>query len=227
MKKLSILALAMVGSACLASCGVEVPKDIPGPHEFQGYKMVGEVKDGKRYLLAFYNPGEDYIRFISGKQHEDSKGKYPYYMGTVAGTVQGAAEVEIHYTDKTHFTMKVITDNEDWSNKYIGVYPATSAYSNEVLSIYAGSSVGEAHETDDCWYEYEFCQTFAGVNIYSVVLNVADIRFEDEPSPKMFGAGITTDKAGNVEEYISMDCTRADNAIDPETYHIAHFFEKM
>ena len=245
MKKRLFL-LPLIGGMLLSGCDFEdlmfwkkatLPENTL--EEFQGYKVVTKVKEGKRYLLGDYRHREDLMRFAAGDYHRDSKGEYPFYMSTVAGTTEGAAEFEIKYTNKSagEFSIQVFTKDSSypWNNKYIGVYAAQSTYGNQVMSLALLDKPDQTSYTDPksgnsvkVSGTFTFVKTYEGLNAYAPAAPFAYPDVDPEPVPKFLGSSMITQEDFDKGEpdYISMDCKKWEDALDPNKYDLAHFYEK-
>ena len=204
-------------------------------NEFQGYKLAKSVKDGGRYLLGVYRYQEDWIRFADGEWHTDEKGYYPFYMSTVKGTVEGAAEIEVKMISDDEFTMQVFAEGKHWHQKYIGVYAAKSSYDNDVMSIALIDDPAQETYTDPkSGSTFSFSTTFKFYTKYNgdvVYAPAAPFMYPDvdpEPVPKFLGTGhiSETDKEAGKEDYTSIDCKSYEVALDYISYDLAHLYEK-
>ena len=212
----------------------EIQKNPYIMNEFQDYKLAKEVKDGQRYLLGVYRQKENLMRFVNGKMHEDNNGSYPYYMGTISGTTNGAAEIEAHVSGST-FSLQVHAPGEVWDGKYIGVYPATSSFNNSVMSIAllddpdqtlytplnGGSQVGTSGK-------FTYYESYDGREAYAPAILFKYPGLDEEKVPKFLGTGHVSDidlEKGE-DDYISVDCKSYEIALDPEAYDLAHLYVK-
>ena len=203
--------------------------------EFQGHKLVKEVKDGGRYYLGVYRHEEDLIRFFNGDYHRDSKGYYPYYLNTVAGTVTGAAEVEVKFVGNDEFALLVHANGEVYDGKYIGVYSASSSYGNNVMSVAAFDSLDQTTYQDpktqqrytDFTMKFKFLSTYEGTNCYAPAAMFKYPDVDEEAVPKFLGTGHISEKSKEEgqSDYTSIDSKSYEVALDPEQYDLAHFYE--
>ena len=232
-KQILLMGLVAAGAIGLSGCSDHFD-EILGPHEVEGHKMVSKLEDGKQYYMGVFDPDDNGVKFINGDYHTDEKGFYPFYMAknTKAG-LENAAKVEVQFTKDNHFRLLVHTPKKDqkWSEKYITLYEAVSSYSNKVMSIHAASDPEEKSfksEKDGKTYkvavnEFEFLECYEEVPIYSAAAAyVFSAAGEEDPVYRVFGTGINGDTN---KQHISVDCKSIDQAIDANTYWIAHFFE--
>ena len=164
--------------------------------------------------------------FINGEPHKDAKGVYPFYMSeteieTEEDLVQYAAKVTVDFISDKEFTMHISKEGADNDDTYIGIYLATSSYSNDVLSFHCGSEVGEKFVDDhgvehDTMYNWTWCDEYNSFAIQTVVMMYQDERTGDtEKQPKFIGTG---------GEYVSMDCSNETKALAND-YNLAYFYE--
>ena len=247
MKK-HLFLLPLIGGLVLSGCSLEdlmfwkkkvKDSDLPENtlREFQGYKLATSIKDGKRYLLGDYRHREDLMRFASGDYHWDGGQFYPFYMGTVAGTVEGAAEFEVKYTNKKagEFSLQVFAEGMPWHQKYVGVYAAKSTYDNQVMSIAllddpAQTTYNDPKEHKDWRVSgvFKFYETYEGLPAYAPAAPFAYPEVDPEPVPKFLGSSLILqeDFDNGEPDYISIDCKKWEDALSPEKYNLAHFYEK-
>ena len=199
--------------------------------EFQGYKIATEVKEGVRYLLGNYRVREDIMRFANGDYHRDDKGYYPFYMGTVAKTVEGAAEIEIKFTNKEEgeFSMQMFCRGQVWHQKYIGVYAAESSFGNQVMSIALLDSPDQTSYTDPKSNKtytpsgvFKFYKEFDGMMAYAPAAPFQYPDRDEEKVPKFFGTG----HASEGDDFTSMDCKSYETALLADDYDLSHLYEK-
>lgn len=247
MKKRLFL-LPLVGGLLLSGCSLEdlmfwkkkvKDSDLPANtlREFQGYKLATEVKDGKRYLLGDYRHREDLMRFANGDYHWDSGKSYPFYMGTVAGRVEGAAEFEVKYLNKSagEFSLQVFADGMPWNQKYVGVYAAKSTYGNQVMSIALlddpnQTTYKEPNTGSDvrCSGVFKFYEKYEDMPAYAPAAPFAYPEVDPEPVPKFLGSSLITqeDYDKGEPDYISIDCKKWEDALSPDKYDLGHLYEK-
>ena len=229
-KQLLLLGLVTGGAIGLASCGNSLFKEVAGPHDIDGHKLVDKLEDGKQYYMGVYDEEIDDVRFVNGDQHRDDRGVYPFYMAkNDEGGLDNAAKVEVKFTDSTHFKLLVHTpeDGMHWSDKYITLYTAESSYGNNVVSIHAAdedetSFVDQKGNTCNILtYEFEWLESYAELPMFTIGFKYQDERNgEEEPMFRVFGSGID----GNTgSQYKSVDCKHIDKAL--EEYWVVHFFE--
>lgn len=197
--------------------------------EFQGYKIATEVKDGGRYLLGVYRTREDLIRFANGDYHRDGNNFFPFYMGTVAGTTQGAAEIEVKMKSADEFTMQVFAEGQVWHQKYIGVYAASSSFGNSVMSIALLDTPDQTsyvdpkdHKTWTVSSTFKYYTTYNETMAYAPAAPFQYPDIDEEKVPKFLGTGHASEGA----DYTSMDCKSYEVALDAESYDLAHLYEK-
>lgn len=248
MKK-SLFLLPLVGGLLLSGCSFEdlmfwkkvKDSDLPENtlREFQGYKLATSVKEGKRYLLGDYRHREDLMRFANGDYHWDGGNFYPFYMGTVAGTTEGAAEFEIKYLNKSagEFSIQVFAEGKPWHQKYIGVYGAKSTYDNQVMSIALLDDPKQTSYTDPKTGTavgnrvsgvFTFVEKYEDLPAYAPAAFYEYPEVDPEPVPKFLGSSLITDEDYEKGEadYISIDCKRWEDALSGSKYDLAHFYEK-
>ena len=245
MKKRLFL-LPLIGGMLLSGCDFEDLMFWKKPvfpentlEEFQGYKIATKLKEGKRYLLGDYRVREDLMRFANGDYHWDSGQFYPFYMGTVAGTTEGAAEFEIKYLDKGagEFSIQCFAKDESlpWNKKYIGVYAAISTHDNQVMSLALLDDPKQTTYTDPKDHKdwrvsgtFKFYKEYEGLPAYAPAAPFAYPEVDPEPVPKFLGSSKITQEGWDKGEkdYISMDCKKWEDALSTEKYDLAHFYEK-
>lgn len=193
--------------------------------EFGDYKLVKSPEPGKKYILANYRHDADYMMFFNGDYHRDGDEFYPFYMG---GTeeVDESAEVEIESLgDDGSFAIKVsCAESLPWNGKYIGVYSATSSFSNPVMSIALLDSPDQTEyvdpksdlETNPTNGTFKFYDEIEGLKVYAPAAMYQNEELDAEPVPKFIGTK---------GEYVSFDCKSVDDALDGTQYDIAHFYE--
>ena len=229
-KQLLLMGLVAAGAVGLTGCSNHYD-EILGPHEVDGHKLASKLEDGKEYYLGVFDPEDNGVKFMNGDLHRDSKGEYPFYMAknTKVG-LDNAAKVEVKFTQDNHFKLLVHTPKSGmhWSEKYITLYEAQSSYGNKVVSIHAADEGETSFKLDGKTYkivadEFEFLEAFDEVPVYSAAVAHQYVGAgEEEPVYRVFGTGIDGDTE---KQYISIDCSSIDKAIDTTTYWIAHFFE--
>lgn len=194
------------------------------PAEFLGHKRADKLEEGKDYYLAVCKKNENNrMMFVNGNPHSDAKGEYPFYMAETeidtAEKLQYAAKITVDYVEgsTTEFTLQVHKEGGKNDGKYVGVYLADSTYGNQVLSFYLADNVGDKHEgKEECYYNFSWLDKFEEYNINTAVIKIQDTRLgDDKPEPKFIGTG---------GEYISMDCSNADKAMN-EDYNLGYFYE--
>ncbi len=202
--------------------------------EFRGYKIARNVEDGGRYLLGVYRQKEDLMRFANGDYHRDSKGYYPFYMGTVAGNEDGvmtkAAEIEVKFVNDNEFTMQVFAEGQVWHQKYIGVYAASSSFGNSVMSIALLDSPDQTSYTDpkssktyqNPTSHFRYYEKYNDVLAYAPAAPFQYPDVDEELVPKFIGTGHASEGA----DYTSMDCKSYETALDYESYDLAHLYVK-
>lgn len=248
MKK-HLFLLPLVGGLLLSGCSIEdlmfwkksSKVEFPANtlEEFKGYKIATSVKDGGRYLLGDYRHREDLMRFAQGDYHRDSKGEYPFYMSTVAGTTEGAAEFEVKFTNKSkgEFSLQVFCANTSlpWNGKYVGAYAAKSSYDNQVMSLALLDSPTQTHYTDPksgtsytCKGIFQFYTVYEDLPAYAPAIPFAYPNIDPEPVPKFLGSSLLSQENFDRGEpdYTSMDCKKWEDALTPDKYDLAHFYEK-
>lgn len=229
-KQLLLLGLVAAGAVGLSGCNDHYD-EIQGPHEVDGHKLAKKLEDGKQYYMGVYDPEDNGVKFVNGNPHKDENGTYPFYMAKNEKVgLENAAKVEVKFTKDNHFKLLVHTPktSQHWSEKYITLYEAVSSYSNKVVSIHAAAEGETSFKLDGKKYnivadEFEFIESYSDVPIYSVaVAHQYEAAGETEPVYRVFGTGIDGDTD---KQYISVDCSTIDKAMDTSTYWIAHFFE--
>lgn len=201
--------------------------------EFENYKMATKVKDGGKYILATYRINEEKVRIFNGDYHKDSKGSYPFYLGTSEDSSL-AAEVEIKFTGKDTFAMQVHAPTQPWDGKYIGVYAAQSGYQNEVMSIALLDDpdqetyqvpIGSDTKTYYPKGQWKFYEKYDNLPAFSPAALYKHEQVGDvEAVPKFLGTG-HNQKAGE-PDYTSMDCKSYEVALQNDAYDLAHLYEK-
>ena len=207
--------------------------------KFEGYKLARKVKNGGRYLLGVYRTKEDLMRFANGEMHKDSKGSYPFYLETVAGTVQGAAEVEVKFVSDDEFTLQVFAPGKAWDQKYIGIYNGLSIYDKQVVSIAMLDSTDQTKYTctapdkngnpktetyTEFDYKFKFLNEFEGNKMYTPVVYAQYAGLADEEAtPKFMGTG----HAKSGADYTSIDSKNTYEAVEPSDYDLVHLYEKL
>ena len=243
MKK-QLMLLPFLSALALCGCGSVKDSDLP-PHtlrEFEGYKLVTKVKNGKRYLLGDYRYREDLMRFANGDYHWDSGKSYPFYMGTVAGvgSTKEAAEFELKFTNKSkgEFSLQCFTKDASlpWNKKYVGVYAAMSSNDNKVMSIALLDSPTQKTYIDRDENEwavsgiFKFYEKVDDLGAYApgIPFQYPDVDPSAEHEPKFFGSSMVTEEDWEKGEpdYISMDCKRWEEALRDSRYNLAHLYEK-
>lgn len=212
------------------STDVELPQNFL--KEFQGYKLATSVKDGGRYLLGVYRVNEDLMRFANGDYHRDGNKYFPFYMATVAGTTEGAAEIEVKMVGNDEFTMQVFASGQVWDQKYIGVYSAESTYGNSVMSIALLDSPDQTSYTDpkdsktsdNVSAKFKFYTTYEEMPAYAPAAPFQFPDIDEEKVPKFMGTGHNT--SDGEPDYTSIDCKSYDIALNSELYDLAHLYEK-
>lgn len=210
--------------------------------EFQGHKLTTKVEDGKEYYLGVYRRNEDLIRFANGDYHRDDNGSYPFYMGTVGGTTQGAATVKVEMLEGNKFGLKVIcdpsvpADNAPWNGKYIGVYAAISSFGNDVTSI---ALLDDPTQTtyNTIPHQNNKSQVVSCSGIFEMIEYYDDmpaaapaIMFEHEvldegsATPKFFGTG--HNESYDEPDYTSFDAKNYIEALNIENYDLMHLYTK-
>ena len=243
MKKYLIL-LPMVAGLALTGCDLFKKKaSLPSNFlkEFQGYELATEVKDGERYLLGVYRVKEDLIRFANGDYHRgiDSQTHqeswFPYYMGTIGGTVQGACEVEVKMVGNNQFTLQVFADGLAWHEKYIGVYGAVSGYDNKVVSIGLFDNPTQKTYTDPKTGKYyssvatkfEFYTEYNGTTAYAPAAPYLYEGKDEEATPKFLGIGHASEQTIQEEgDYFAIEGKSFEGALDYEAFDLAHLYKK-
>lgn len=229
-KRLLLLPFVALMSFGLASCGGDSKDDSEdlqaildkqiGPKEFEGYKRIAVPKDGKKYLLGYYNFEDEEMRFINGDQHHDYDPKYEsvdysfeYYLETTEDTTEDAAEVKVEYIDDTHFTLKVIAQNEDYHyhEKYLQAYEATSSAGRSVLSL------KPVDEIEDDLGKFEVIKEVEGEEFVGVGLMYQDYRAEEEEEMAKL--------LGTKTEYVSVEVSTTDDVLSGN-FCPCHFWEK-
>jgi len=205
--------------------------------EFGDYKLAKEIHEGD-YILGAYRWNEEIMRFANGDYHRDANGYYPFYMGTVGGTTEGAATVHVHFVNDDEFTMQLSCDASlPWNNKYIGVYAAESSFGNYVMSVgllddpyqeeYTDPKSGKVYKDKQApkgiWKYYE------ELNDQKVYAPAAMYLYEDidsEAVPKFLGTGHKSKQSLQREDdYTSFDCKSYEIATDGIQYDLAHLYE--
>ena len=251
MKKRLFL-LPLIGGLLLSGCSVDdlmfwkkkvSDSDLPANtlKEFGGYKIATSIKEGKRYLLGAYSHRGDLMRFISGDYHRDAAGFYPFYMGTVEATTQGAAEVEVKYTNKSkgEFSLQVFCSDTSlpWHGKYIGVYAAESSYQNKVMSIALLDDPKQKTYIDPKSNKevgnktsgiFQFYDKYEDLPAYGVAAPYEYPEVDPEPVPKFLGSAMVTDQdwENGTPDYASISCVRWEDALSANKFDLAHLYEK-
>ena len=250
MKRRSLL-LTMVAGLTLTGCSFDdlmfwkkvEDSDLPENtlREFDGYRLATKVKNKKRYLLGDYRHREDLMRFANGDYHRDDKGFYPFYMGTVGGTTEGAAEFEVKFTNifKGEFSLQCFCEDTrlPWHEKYIGVYAATSSFENSVMSIALLDDPKQTTYEDPKEHKEwtvsgicKFYKTYEGMPAYAPAIDYEYPGIDlDGPVPKFLGSSMITDEdwGKGKSDYISMDAKRWEDALTPGKYDLGHLYEKI
>ena len=201
--------------------------------EFRGYKIARTVKDGGKYLLGVYRKNENLMRFANGDYHRDSKGYYPFYMGTVAGNEEDvmskAAQIEVKFVGEDEFTMQMFCEGQVWHQKYIGVYAASSSYGNSVMSIALLDDPNQTSYTDPKngntftpSSHFKFYTEYNDTIAYAPAAPFQYPDVDEEKVPKFIGTGHANEGA----DYTSMDCKSYETALEYESYDLAHLYEK-
>ena len=173
------------------------------------------------------------MRFFSGDCHKDSKGQYPFYMGTLEDfdSYEGAAEIEVVFLNDEEFTMQVSAPGQFWDGKYIGVYSAHSSNQNPVMSIapldspdqteyYPVQQNGDPGEdlADTPSAKWKFHTVEDDVQIYAPAADYMYSELGDQSAtPKYLGTGAA--------KFVSIDCKQASAALDGIEYDLAHLYE--
>lgn len=240
MKK-QLLFLPLISGLLLAGCNKTVKdSDLP-PHtlrEFQGYRLATKVQDGKKYLFGDYRHREDLMRFANGDYHRDGAKEYPFYMGTVGGTVKGAAEFQVKFINKSkgEFSLQCFAEGQVWNGKYVGAYAGVSSNDNKVSSIallddpkqteYVDPQFGDTYKVSGI---FKFYETYEGFAAYAPAIPFQYPNLEPEAGAKFFGSSMITQQDWDKGEadYISMDCKRWEEALSNSPYNLAHLYEKI
>lgn len=221
---------------------VDKEAKLRGCQDIEGHALVKEIEDGAEYYMGIYHTnGDDLdeLRFINGEPHKDSKGSYPYYLGTDSEddtSIEESAKVKIHKNGDT-FKISIHKQGAEYDGQYIGVYMATSSYNKDVFSIHMDANgvsgkqtfdVTDARGTKtvsntDVYYDFVWSTYNEDYELYtySPTVMIKDTRAEENnATPKYLGTGANGD-----EYYISIDCKNEDSALGDETYSLTHFFE--
>ena len=202
--------------------------------EFRGYKLARNVEDGGRYILGVYRQRENLMRFANGDYHRDSKGYYPFYMGTVAANetdaMSKAAEFVVKFVGDNEFTMQVFAEGQVWHEKYVGVYAASSSFGNSVMSIALLDSPEQTSYKDpksgktytDLTSHFVYYDKYNGTVAYAPAAPYKYPEVDEELVPKFLGTG----HASEGDDYTSMDCKSFETALDYESYDLAHLYQK-
>lgn len=206
---------------------------------FQGHELVTSVKDGEEYLFGVYRKNEDLMRFVSGDYHRDDNGFYPFYMGTVAGTTEGAATVKVEMLEGNTFGLKISCNSSlPWNGKYIGVYAATSSYSNEVTSIALLDSPTQTSfrtianhqagaKTVTCSGVFEMYEYYEGMPACAPGVKYLHPSLdEDVATPKFLGTGHNNSYDESEPDYTSIDAKQNVDALSIDAYDLAHLYTK-
>ena len=250
MKKHLVL-LPMIAGLALTGCDLFGKKDnkngdsVTFPDnflkEFRGYELATSVEDGGRYLLGVYRVRYDQIRFANGDYHWGTNSKtkqwdwFPYYMGTIGATVEGACEVEVKMVGNNQFTLQVFAEGKPWHQKYIGIYGATSGYDNKVTSIGLFDSPNAKTYTDPKTSDYyssvatkfEYYTEYNGVKAYAPAIPYLFEGKDEEATPKFLGIGHASEETIAKEgDYIAIEAKSFEGALDYEAFDLAHLYKK-
>ena len=222
--------------------------------EYEGYRLVKTPEEGKRYILGAYRHKIDKMRFFNGDYHSDSKGKYPYYLGTDVDSTEGAAQIEIKFLEgsTTEFTIQVFTPDDEtkpYNEKYLGLYTGLSNYGKLVTSFAQQDDASDTEykdpvkEDDKIFDDVKTTFTFSEkctqvsegeskeVDVYAPCIwfqkkTLKNDKGEDVPGDSEAHL-IFIGTTINSENYTSFDSEMVDTAIDGGAYDLAHFYEKI
>ncbi len=180
----------------------------PGPDTYQGYKKVLTAPENdKEYIYGIYQANLDKMIFLNGDHHRDDKGEYPYYL-TTSGDPTKAVKIQCHYTDATHFTIKIVGGGEYQTHdgQYLSVYEGQKSDGTKVTSLQASATQGSWYFLES--YEYK-SETF------TVKTNVMDLASEGYASQPVTMA--------TYEEYETFSACTPNHFADN---FISHLWEK-
>ena len=208
--------------------------------EFKDYKVVTKIKDGGEYLMGVYRKNEDIIRFANGDYHRDAKGYYPFYLGTVGATTEGAATVKVKFEDKTTFSLQMSAPGQVWDGKYIGLYPS-HAISRDVVSVALLDSPTQKvyntitnHQDNNktsqqvkCYGLFTWFAYYDGKPACAPAITLLHPDTDVDPVPKFLGTGHNPNmETDGQDDYTSMDAQSYETALEVDAYDLMHLYEK-
>ena len=255
MKK-QLFLIPVVGAFLLAGCQIKIgnkvfkffeknnsssnEEGLPSnfKEEYNGYKLARSVKNGGRYILGVYRTREDKMRFANGDYHYGYNAStkvdndwFPFYLGTVEGSTEEAAEIEVKFTSNDEFTMQVFAEGKPWDKKYIGVYAASSSFGNSVMSIallddpeQASYKDPKSNKTFSPSGTFKYFESYDGTLAYAPAAMFLYPGLDEEAVPKFLGTGHNPKE--EEDDYTSMDSKSYEVALDYEQYDLAHLYEK-
>lgn len=219
---------------------------------YGGYKLARTLQEGKRYILGAYRHKSDTMRFFNGDYHRDSAGYYPYYLGTVEDSTDGAAQVEIEFvgSSTTEYNIKVVEipgDGEKpYLNKYLGIYTGLTDRDNLVTSLAALANASDTTYTDPVkGTEHDDVKTtFTFTEKYNQTTETGTKEVDVYAPCMSFARKTMTGSQGSVEgdaverlvfigtvinsnNYTSFDTQFVETATDGGAYDLVHFYEAI